>query len=108
LPAASPKVLTRGFHFFFSPLATPLFPRTVNRVVGVSTQWYWANEIPVVEHCCIKSLHATGNVPSHLNEVDKEPDRLSVEPTWSVSKPIAGRRRATILKTSDAPILWPW
>ena len=57
------------FPFLFLSGATPLFPRTANWVVGVSTHWYWANEIPVVEHRGIKSLLAAGDVPAHLDQI---------------------------------------
>src|SRR6266404_3521430 len=39
---------TTRFPFLFLSGATPLFPRTAIWVVGESTHWYWANEIPVV------------------------------------------------------------
>ncbi len=55
------------FLFFFG--TPPLFVRTANRVVGVSTDRYRANEIPIVEHRGIKSLHAAGDVPAHLHQV---------------------------------------
>src|SRR5260221_9595171 len=60
---------TARFPFLFFFGATPLFPRTANWVVGVSTHWYWANDIPVVEHCGIKSLRAAGDVPAHLDQI---------------------------------------
>jgi hypothetical protein len=53
---------TTPFPFLFLSGATPLFPRTANWVVGVSTHWYWANEIPVVEHRGIEGLRAAGDV----------------------------------------------
>jgi hypothetical protein len=64
----SENSITR-FPFLFLSGATPLFPRTANWVVGVSTHWYWANEIPVVEHRGIKSLLAAGDVPAHLDQI---------------------------------------
>src|ERR1700747_883883 len=69
LSGATPLFLllsTAPFLFFFGN--RPLFPRTVNWLV-VSTHWYWANEIPVVEHRCIKSLRAAGEVSAHLDQI---------------------------------------
>jgi hypothetical protein len=63
------KNSTTRFPFLFISRATPLFPRTAKWVVGVSTHWYRANDIPVVEHRGIKSLHAAGDVPSHLDQI---------------------------------------
>src|SRR5260221_5705712 len=60
---------TTRFPFLFLSGATQLFPRRANWVVGVSTHWYWANEIPVVEHRGIKSLCAAGDVPAHLDQI---------------------------------------
>src|SRR5260221_11852882 len=53
------------FLFFFG---TPP-PRMASWVVAVSAHRYRANEIPIVEHCGIKSLRAAGDVPGHLNQV---------------------------------------
>jgi hypothetical protein len=60
---------TPRFPFLFLSGATPLFPRTVNWLVGVSTHWYWANDISVVEHRGIKSLRTAGDVPAHLDQI---------------------------------------
>src|SRR5258708_33133538 len=63
----SDNSITR-FPFLFLSGATRLFPRTANSLV-VSTHWYWANEIPVVEHRGLKSLRAAGDVPAHLDQI---------------------------------------
>src|SRR4029077_3134905 len=60
---------TTRFPFLFFFGTSPLFPGTAHRAVGVSTHWYWANEIPVVEHRGIKSLHAPGDVSAHLDQI---------------------------------------
>src|SRR3984893_296455 len=93
--------------FLFFSGTPPLFPRMATLVVGVSTHWYRANEIPIVEHRRIKSLRAAGDVPRHLDQVVRnravypfnvvDPDKSSVIKTaWNFSTKNRQRIRVVI------------